>query len=281
MAIISFQSQVVAGYVGNSAAVFALQRLGREVFALPTILLSHHPGHGGAEGGPIPSALMARLLAGLETRGGLSRCEAVISGYLGTGETAQTVCTILAHIRATRRDGIYLCDPVLGDDGRTYVSDDVVAAVKGLARLADIITPNAYELSLLSGHDLTNRAGALRAMRAVQGLGPSIVMLTSFSGGDTPETAIDVMVVDRDLAWRLTIPKLQRKFSGAGDLLASLFLHFWLPDRNTAFALAAACSALREVLLETVTQNADELSLIAAQNRMVSPSVQFTAEIIV
>ncbi|OYV33840.1 MAG: pyridoxal kinase [Rhodospirillales bacterium 20-64-7] len=278
MAILSFQSQVVAGHVGNSVAVFALQRLGHEVFALPTVLLSHHPGHGGAEGGEIPADLMARLLAGLETRGCLPRCDAVVSGYFGVGDVAETVRAALARIRATRLGCTYLCDPVLGDDGRTYVSHEVVAAVKGLARIADIITPNAYELSLLSGQGSANRAEALGAMRIVQGLGPSIVLLTSFYGADTPEKAIDVMVVDRDLAWRLTIPKLHCKFSGAGDLFASLFLHFWLPEHNTAFALGAACSALREVLLETIAQGADELSLIMAQNRMVSPSVQFTAE---
>ncbi|MDR3521433.1 MAG: pyridoxal kinase [Acidocella sp.] len=281
MGIISIQSQVVAGYVGNSAAAFALQRLGTEVFAIPTVLLSHHPGHGGAGGEAVPPRILARILEGLQARGCYSRCEAILSGYLGSAENADIVREVIDRVHAARPDFTYLCDPVLGDDGRTYVNDSVVAAVQGLVRLADIVTPNAYELSLLSGRNFANRCQALQAMRVVQASGPKIVFLTSFCGNDTPKNTIDMLIIDGELAWRLTIPKFEREFSGAGDLLAASFLYFWLPDHDTRLALGAACSALHEVLLETVAQDSDELSLISAQNRMAAPACNFTAEIIV
>ncbi|MDE8348251.1 MAG: pyridoxal kinase [Acidocella sp.] len=281
MGIISIQSQVVAGYVGNSAAAFALQRLGVEVFAIPTVLLSHHPGHGGAAGDRFPPNILARILDGLQVRGCFSRCDAIVSGYLGSAENALIVREALVRIHAARPDAIYLCDPVLGDDGRTYVNDSVVAAMQGLVRLADIATPNAHELSLLAGGGFANRGQALQAMRVVQAYGPRIVFLTSFCGDDTLKNTIDALIVDGDLAWRITLPKFDRKFSGAGDLLASMFLHFWLPGHDTSFAFGAACSAVHEVLLETVAQNSDELSLIAAQNRMAAPACNFTAEMIV
>lgn len=277
MGILSIQSQVVAGFVGNAASVFALQRLGVEVWPLPSVLLSHHPGHGGAQGGAVPAALKARLLDGLDQFGCFMRCEAVISGYLSSGDDADLV---VEAVRRARRGSaaVYLCDPVLGDDGRTYVPPDVVSAVHNLAVIADIITPNAYELSLLSGVSLHGRHDALRAMRVLQARGPKIVLLSSFAGADTPADTIDVMVLEANAAWRLAMPRLDYKFSGAGDVLAALFLHFWLVGKDSGKAMAASCAALFGVLGETMAGKANELALVSAQHHLVSPARQFSVE---
>lgn len=277
MGILSIQSQVVAGFVGNAAAVFALQRLGAEIWPLPTVLLSNHPGHGGAQGGSVPGELKARLLDGLDQLGCFARCEAVISGYLSGGDDAELVAEAVRRARLGS-GGIYLCDPVLGDDGRTYVKPDVVSAIHNLVAIADIITPNAYELSLLSGISLHSRADALRAMGVLQALGPRIVLLSSFAGADTPAGMIDVVVLDGKEAWLLAMPRLDYKFSGAGDVLATLFLHFWLPQKDSAQAMAASCAALFGVLRETMASNVNELALVSAQYHLVSPERYFRVE---
>jgi len=276
--ILSIQSQLAVGHVGNSAAVLALQRLGREVWPVPTMLLSHHPGHGGAQGGPVPLELQKSLIAGLASRGCFSRCAAVISGYLGQAAAADIVRDAVAAARAGTPNAIYLCDPVLGDDGRTYVSPDVVTAVHNLAALADIITPNAYELSLLTGRDLQTRSDALQALRILQSRGPRIVILSSFTGADMPAGTLDVMAVDGAAAWRVSVPQIAAKFSGAGDVFAALFLNFWLNDRNAGAALGQACSALFGVLKETAARGSEELELIAAQNMLVKPDRIFVPE---
>ncbi len=276
--ILSIQSQLASGHVGNSAAVFALQRLGREVWPVPTVLLSHHPGHGGAQGGPVPIELQKSLIAGLASRGCFARCAAVISGYLGQAAVAEMARDAVAAARAGTPGAVYLCDPVLGDDGRTYVSPEVVTAVHNLAALADIISPNAYELSLLTGHSLQTRAEALQALRILQSRGPRIVILTSFAGKETPAGTLDVMAVDGVDAWRVSVPQIAAKFSGAGDVFASLFLNFWLNGRNTGAALGQACSSLFGVLKETASQGAEELELIAAQNMLLEPERLFVPE---
>jgi pyridoxine kinase len=276
--ILSIQSQLAVGHVGNSAAVFALQRLGREVWPVPTVLLSHHPGHGGAQGGPVPLELQRSLIAGLSGRGCFSRCVAVISGYLGQAAVAEMVRDAVAAARAGTPDAVYLCDPVLGDDGRTYVSPEVVTAVHNLAALSDILSPNAYELSLLTGRDLQTRSDALQALRLLQSRGPRIVILTSFGGTKTPAGTLDVMAVDGAAAWRVSVPQIAAKFSGAGDVFAALFLNFWLNDRNAGAALGAACSALFGILSQTAARGAEELELIAAQNMLVKPDQIFSPE---
>jgi pyridoxine kinase len=278
MAILSIQSQLAAGYVGNSAAVFALQRLGREVWPLPTVLLSHHPAHGGSQGGPVPVGLQADMLEGLARRGGFSSCEAVLSGYLGQGQAADIVRRAVAGAKAGTPGAVYLCDPVLGDDGRFYVGQEIVAPMRELASMADILTPNAFELGVLSGENVATRQQALHAMRVLQARGPGIVVLTSFAGTDTPAATLDVMALDGAAAWRLNLPSFAQKFHGAGDLFAAVFLDAWLPRRDTGAALGKAGSVLQAVLGATAARAADELLLIESQDLLAAPPVVFVME---
>lgn len=278
MGIISIQSQVVAGHVGNSAAVFALQRAGREVWPIPTVLLSHHPGHGGAQGGALPAELLATLPAGLAVRGCFAQCEAILSGYLYAQAGADLVITCLHEARAAGANPVYLCDPVLGDDGLTYVRPEIVTAMHNLAALADILTPNAHELFLLTGASPKTASEALQALRLLQSRGPSIAVLTTFEGVDTKPGALEIIATDGQAAWRVTVPKLAQKFSGAGDLFAALFLHVWLTARDAPAALAQACAGVHEILLQTVSQGGDELALVAAQHHMLAPRYIFAPE---
>jgi pyridoxine kinase len=281
MPILSIQSQVAAGHVGNSAAVFALQRLGREVWPVPTVLLSHHPGHGGADGGPVPAALLGRMLDGLANHGCFARCDAVISGYLGHEDNEAAVLRAVALAKAGTAGSVYLCDPVLGDEAGLYVREAIVAAMHGLAAKADIVTPNAFELSVLSGVECLTREDALRAMRVVQDKGPVIVLLSSFAGSDTPAGTLDILALDGGDGWALNVPQLAGKFNGAGDLLAATFLHFWLGCRTTSQALGQACAATQAVLTETAARQADELVLIEAQHLLAAPNRRFAPERIV
>lgn len=271
MGILSIQSQVASGHVGNSAAVFALQRLGREVWPIPTMLLSHHPGHGGAEGGPVQPAMIDRILNGLAARGCFGRCQAVHSGYLGQAETAACVLRAVALAKTGAPNAVFLCDPVLGDDGRLYVREEIVEPMRDLAAKADIVTPNAFELALLSGDDFRTRAGALQAMRRLQDQGPHIVVLSSLQASDTPAGSLDMLAIDAEAAWLLNVPRLEQKFNGAGDLFAALFLDDWLERRDTKAAFARAGTAVQSVLAKTSALGLDELALIQAQHILAAP----------
>jgi pyridoxine kinase len=278
MGILSIQSQVVSGFVGNSAAAFGLQRCGREVWQVPTVLLSHHPGHGGARGEVLAPALLRGLVEGIVARGCFARCEAVVSGYLGSPEAVDIVLNSVQLARASSPKSLYLCDPVLGDDGRTYVGHEIVTRMHNLASFADILTPNEHELFLLTGIRAGDRGEALRAVRALAGPSGRIVVLTGFRGNDTPDGAVDVIAVGPGGAWRVTVPFLAQKFSGAGDLFAALFLHFWLALRDLPAALRHACAGVHAVLAQTLLRQADELALIEAQHQMLSPGLFFTPE---
>jgi len=278
MGILSIQSQVAAGFVGNSAAVFALQRLKREVWALPTVLLSHHPGHGGAQGGPMPVEMLRGMLQGLAGRGCFLRCAAVLSGYLGQAAVAAVVIDAVAQAKAGMPAALYLCDPVLGDDGRLYVGEDIVARMRELVAMADIVSPNAFELGVLRKQAFDTRQGALQAMRGLQAEGPGMVLLSSFAGADTPAGTLDVMALEGQAAWRVNVPDFARKFYGAGDLFAGVFLDAYLRRRDLPAALGEACSGVQAVLRRTAEAGADELLLVESQDLLAGSPVGLIPE---
>jgi pyridoxine kinase len=202
----------------------------------------------------------------------------VLSGYLGQGQAADIVLRAVAGARAGTPGAVYLCDPVLGDDGRFYVGQDIAARMRELAAIADIVTPNAFELGVLSGETVATRRQALQAMRVLQARGPGIVVLTSFAGEDTPPATLDVMALDGTKAWRLNLPGFAQKFHGAGDLFAAVFLDAWLSRRDTGAALGKAGSATHAVLGTTALPAADELLLIESQHLLAAPDVVFNPE---
>jgi len=274
MGILSVQSSVAAGHVGNSAAVFPLQRLGFDVWRVDTVAFSNHPAHGRHKGRIVASGDVEALLTGLEELGLWPRCEAVISGYLGTAATGRIVADAVARIRAARKDVLYLCDPVIGDQGRRYVEERIVDFYRehGIPA-ADLVTPNAFEAHILTGIGTSTVEGALAAARALRGMGPRIAVVT----GVFEQGLAATVAADEAGAWRVAAPRLPVPGYGAGDTFAALLLGHLLRKADLPEALSRAVSAVHAVLAADVSGNAPDLPLIAAQDSLLSPPRLYSA----
>ncbi len=279
-AILSIQSHVVYGHVGNSAAVFALQRLGRETWPLHTVQFSSHAGYPGWRGEAFSPALIGACIDGLDAIGALAACEAVLTGYLGKAEMGEAALGAVARLRMRNPGAVYGCDPVIGDEGRgIYVRDGVPEFFRDRALpAATIVSPNAFELAWLTGRGVASRADAVTALNALRARGPEIAFATSLRLEDTPRDALDLVVAARDGAWRVRTPRLPIAVHGAGDLISALFLHEWLRERDAAAALATAAARVYAVVAATAAAGAGELDLIAAQHALADPPLRFAPE---
>ncbi len=271
--VLSIQSEVVRGHVGNSGARFALQRLGLDVWAVPTVLLSNHPGHGRFRGETTSAAAIAALIDGLDAHGWLARCDGVISGYLGAADQARAVADAVRRVKAQNPRAVYLCDPVFGDDDGAYARPGVAEAMaRELVPLADIVTPNRFELQSLTSKKIETAADAVAAARA---LAKAETVVTSVSFG---LERIGTVAVASDGAWAVSAPRIASVPNGSGDLLAALYLAARIAGRDVAAALSTACSAVDGVL--RASAGADELRLVAAQAELVQPSHVLAAEVV-
>src|SRR5271163_1876486 len=196
--IFSIQSHVVYGHVGNSAAVFPLQRLGREVWPLMTVQFSSHLGYAGWRGRTFDAAMIDDCVSGLEAIGVLPRCAGLLTGYLGKPEIGEAALRALDRNRAANGAAAYACDPVIGDVGPgVYVAAGVADFFRDRALpLATIATPNAFELEWLTGERATNLQTARRAIAALRARGPRVVVAKSLQLDDTPGDALDMMAAD-------------------------------------------------------------------------------------
>jgi pyridoxine kinase len=278
--ILSIQSHVVYGHVGNSAAVFPLQRLGREVWPLMTVQYSSHLGYPGWRGRAFDAAMIDDCLSGLDAIGVLSRCAGVLTGYLGKPEIGEAVLGALDRIRAANGEAAYACDPVIGDVGPgIYVSAGVGEFFRDRALpLATIATPNAFELEWLTGERPNTLQTARRAIAKLRARGPRVAVATSIRLDDTPAGALDILAGDEGGLWRLRTPHLPISVNGSGDLFSALFFHHWLEAHDTPEALSRAASSVHAVVKATLASGSRELSLIAAQEELTSPSQLFVAE---
>jgi pyridoxine kinase len=278
-AILSIQSHVVYGHVGNSAVVFALQRLGRQVWPIDTVQFSSHAGYPGWRGRSFEPDEISQCLAGLEAIGVLGDCAAVVTGYLGRPEIGEAALAAVAAVRANVRQVVYACDPVIGDEGRVYVREGVAEFFRDRALpAATIVSPNAFELAWLTGQPVATRADAIAALRALRNRGPTIAFATSLRLEDTPADALDLVVVDDEAGWRVRTPQLPIKVNGAGDLVSALFLHHWLDSHDAAGALALAAARVYAVIAATAEAGTRELALVASQAAFVEPALRFTPE---
>ena len=262
--VLTISSQVAYGLVGNCATVPALQMLGFEVLAIPTVLLAHHPGHGPAKGRLLPADELADLLQGLTAIGALARCCAVLTGYLGLPGTATVAVDAVTRLRQARPGALYLCDPVIGDNGRVYVRDGVEQAIRSqLLPLANIVTPNHFELERLSGRAVQTLDQAIDAGRSLVPLGPGLVVITSVQHGAASTQAVESLAVTADQVWRATAPRLPSVQNGAGDLLAALLLGHLARGTPLPDALGQAVSAVQAVLAASAGE--PEMRLSAAR----------------
>jgi pyridoxine kinase len=279
--ILSIQSWVSYGHVGNAAAVFPLQRLGFETWAINTVQFSNHTGYGEWRGMVFEPAHIADLIEGMAARGALDHCRAILTGYMGDPALAAIVLDTVARVRALNPGAVWLCDPVMGDtDGGFYVRPGLPEFFRDRAvPMADIITPNQFELEYLTGRTIVDLASALDAAAAARALGPKVVMLTSLIRPDAPGDQIELLVSTAEGAWRVATPLLPIAVNGAGDAVAALFLAHWLKTAGDApAALSAAASAIYAVLKETHARGEREIQLIAAQDELVRPREMFVAE---
>ncbi len=282
MAILSIQSSVAYGHVGNAAAVFALQRLGFEVWPVNTVAYSNHPGYGNWRGRVADTSEVAALIEGIAGRGALAGCQAVLGGYLGAAETGPVVLDAAAAVKAANGDALYCCDPVIGDAAEgVYVADGVAEFIKSEAvGRADILLPNAFELEYLTGRAVETVEHALAAARVLLERGPRLVVATSLvSGAGNTENAetVETLAVSPSEAWLVAVPRLSNSAKGTGDLFTALFLGHYLQSRRPGDALGAAASAVFAVLAETKKAGRRELALVAAQDELVRPRRRFEA----
>ena len=280
MNILSLQSHVAYGHVGNSAAVFALQRIGVEVWAIHTVQFSNHTGYGAWRGRAFDPGLIQELVEGIEDRGVLGRCDGVLSGYMGSAAIGTAILDAVARMKRANPRAQYCCDPVIGDVGRgVFVRPGIPEFMRGQAvRAADIVTPNQFELDLLSGRGSATRREALAAIDAVHALGPTAVLVTSLHTDETPSDAIDLVASDASGRVRVRTPKLPISVNGAGDAIAALFFAHYLRTNSAAEALSRAASSIFGLLKRTADAGSREILLIDAQDEFVTPSRVFAAE---
>lgn len=280
MNILSIQSHVAYGHVGNAAATFPLQRLGVEVWPIHTVQFSNHTGYGAWRGQVFEPALIGEVLQGIEERGVLPRCDGVLSGYMGAAETGAAILDAVDRVKRANAKARYCCDPVIGDVGRgVFVQPGIPEFMRDRAvPAADFVTPNQFELDHLSG--LTSRTldDAVRGCGALHAMGPKTVLVTSLHVDDTPEDAIDLLASGPDGRFRVRTPRLDLVVNGAGDAIAALFFAHCLRTGSTAEALSLSASSIFGLLQKTAESGAREILLVAAQDEFINPSRLFKAE---
>ena len=279
MTVISIQSQVAYGHVGNSAAVFPMQMHGIDVIAVPTTLLSNRPGYPTIRGRILDAPLVADLLLGIEERGAVETCQVILSGYLGSPEIAEVVADFVARAKQRNPRLIYCCDPVLGDRDRgLFVKADIPPLVRDrLCPLANVITPNHFEFEWLCGATAGTIAEVITGAQALAATGPSTIVVTSAELADSPAGEIETLAIERDAAWRVRTPKLPISPSGTGDLFAALFVAARVREKDTPDALGHAASAVFAVLEHTAARGDGEMRIVEAADALVNPLRRFDA----
>lgn len=277
MNVISIQSQVAFGHVGNSAAVFPMQVHGIDVVAVPTTLLSNRPGYPTIRGRVLEAELVGDLLRGIEERGAVERAGMILSGYLGSADNAAVVADFVARAKAADPALRYCCDPVLGDRDRgLFVRTDIPPLVADrLLPLADIITPNHFEFEWLCGTAAASVGQVIEAGRALMARGPSTIVVTSAELDDTPESEIETLAIGASKAWRVRTPKLPISPNGTGDLFAALFVSARVRGLGTPDALSHAASAIFAVLEHTAAGGATEMRIVESAEGLVDPKRKF------
>jgi pyridoxine kinase len=280
VSILSIQSLVAYGHAGNSAALFPLQRLGKVVWPVMTVHFSNHTGYGDWRGPLLTAQDIAEVIRGVEDRGALAQCDAVLSGYQGAEDVGAVILDAVALVKQANPQAIYCCDPVMGDVGRgmfvrpgipEFMRDRVVPA-------ADVITPNHFELDFLAGSTTTTLPELLDAADRVRGLGPSVALVTSTILDDTPDDALDMIAVSDEGAWRTRTPRLAVSPPGAGDLTTAVFLANVLDGHPLPTSLARTTSSVFAVVEATAEAGEREMRIVQTQDRLAEPRMEFEAE---
>ncbi|CAB0707142.1 pyridoxamine kinase [Corynebacterium diphtheriae] len=280
MNILSIQSHVSYGHVGNSAAVFPLQRIGHEVWPVHTVNFSNHTGYGQWGGELIPAAQVRNVIDGMEQRGAFERIDAILSGYQGGSDIADVIVDAVARIKEANPQAVYACDPVMGNaKSGCFVSDLIPPLLRDkVVPVADIITPNQFELEYLTGVPAHDTTSTLEAIAAAQEMGPDTVLVTSVRRPETPADAIEMIAANGQGAWLVRTPFIDFKRNGSGDVTAALFTGHYIRERNAADALARTASSVFDLIETTFTADSRELLIIESQEAIAHPRLQFEVE---
>lgn len=262
MSILSIQSHVAYGYVGNKAAVYPLQSMGYDVWPVHTVQFSNHTGYGKWTGEIFSADHVRAVVRGIEDLGKVGACKAILSGYMGSREICEAVTDIARHFKTLNPELLYLCDPVIGNT-TCFVKPEVLDFFK-TQLVADIITPNQYEAETLSGCAITSAASLKNVAQFFHERGTRIVAMTGLKLPDVAD-GLCVGVSEGDKVY--VIPTQEIAFptpvNGTGDLFSALFLGSYLHQKSATQALAFAVSSLHHVLQNTLAAQTRELQVLS------------------
>ena len=279
MKILSIQSAVAYGHVGNSAAVFPLQRIGVEVLPVYTVNFSNHTGYGAWRGPLIDPNDVREVITGIEERGVFGEIDAVLSGYQGGEGIGDVIIDAVARVKAANPDAVYACDPVMGNaKSGCFVAPAIPILLREkVVPAADIITPNQFELGFLTGTEPDTLESTLSSVDLATAMGPRTVLVTSVERPDREEGTIEMLVADPAGAWIVQTPRLPMKANGSGDVTAALFTAHYVETGDAKTALERTASSVFDLLAATLEAGARELQLVEAQEFYANPRMQFTA----
>ena len=283
MKILSIQSSVAYGHVGNSAAVFPLQRLGHEVWPVFTVHFSNHTGYGAWRGPLLAADDVREVITGIEERGVLGQVDAVLSGYQGGDDIGDVILDAVARVKQANPAATYTCDPVMGNaKSGCFVHPAIPVLLRErVVPQADLITPNQFELGYLTGTEPTDLESILDSADAARAMGPSSVLVTSVErptpGHERPDT-LEMLAVTPDGAWLVATPRLPLKANGSGDVTAALFTAHYRSTGDAADALARTTSSVWDLLRTTHESGERELQLVESQEFYASPRMQFEVQ---
>jgi pyridoxine kinase len=280
MRVLSIQSAVAHGHVGNSAAVFPLQRIGVEVVPVPTVNFSNHTGYGAWRGPLIPPPDVADILLGVEERGVFPQIDVVLSGYQGGVGIGDVIIDAVRRVKAANPAARYACDPVMGNaKSGCFVAPEIPDLLRErVVPVADIITPNQFELGYLTGTEPASIESTLVSADLARAMGPSTVLVTSVERPDRDAGVIEMLVVDDAGAWLVSTPHLPLKANGSGDVTAALFTAHYVETGNAAVSLERTASSVFDLIETTHRCGERELQLVQAQEFYATPRMQFRAE---
>lgn len=279
MKILSIQSAVAHGHVGNSAAVFPLQRVGVDVLPVYTVNFSNHTGYGAWRGPMIAPDDVREVISGIEDRGVFVEIDAILSGYQGGVGIADVIIDAVARVKTANPDAVYACDPVMGNArSGCFVAPEIPDLLRDkVVPVADIITPNQFELGYLTGTAPDTLESTLASVDAARAMGPSTVLVTSVERPDREEGTIEMLAADASGAWLVSTPHLPIKANGSGDVTAALFTAHYVSTGDAKLALERTVSSVFDLLQNTLDAGDRELQLIQSQEAYAHPRMQFAA----
>lgn len=277
MKVLSIQSAVAYGHVGNSAAVFPLQRIGVEVMPVYTVNFSNHTGYGAWRGPLISPDDVRAVIDGIEDRGAFPKIDVILSGYQGSEGIADVILDAVARIKAANPDAVYSCDPVMGNaKSGCFVAPAIPVLLRDrVVPAADLITPNQFELGYLTGTEPGSLESTLESVDLARESGPRTVLVTSVERPDREEGTIEMLAVDDRGAWIVQTPLLPMKANGSGDVTAALFTAHHRRTGDAADALARTASSVFDLLANTHDSGERELQLVESQEAYAHPRMQF------